>query len=158
MRTVAIAILRELAGDRGKGPWFPALMNRLQSEHARQQINKGLPDDAPDPAGAAIYEVFRTVLMDETVPDFRHDAGLTGDTANPLLYPAVVAGQAIALRAMRSALISLRGGEERLRLSCAEAISQASVQRIPGDANGALKDRWIGVGIAVIEAAFDVDD
>jgi hypothetical protein len=155
LSVAAVGILRELANDRGAGPWFGGLLSRLQMEQARSEWKWHAPDEIAEATGSAIYGVFSVVLKDVTVPDFRYDAAVSADGAsNRLLSPAVASALMIAVRVLADH-VRRTGGEELLGELRIEAIGKAEVQNVPGDALGALKDRWIGAGIAAIEAGFE---
>lgn len=163
LELAAGTILRELAEVRGRGPWFPALHTRLQQQVSRSKAPEGSPEAVAerwaDTGLEVLYEVFRPVLLDEAIPDFRQMAAISADGApNPTLAPAVVAGMRIAVQALIRITRDRPGGEEALRLAQAEAVREAEVQNIPGDADGTLKDRWIGASIAAIDTVFDAHE
>lgn len=160
LQYAAAAILLELAEERGKGSWFPALMSRLQRDIAMNEIRKGRPESGPDRSGVAVHEVFRRVLEKEGLLDFRQMAAVSGTgRANPLLADAVVAGLQILARAYRVTARERPDAEEFLGHVRAKAIGDALVQNIPSDADGILKDRWIGASMTAIEAALgEADD
>lgn len=71
----ATVILLELAKERGKGPWFGGLLNRLQFQLAKSSPPEGAPDAIKatwrETVHGTAHDVFRRVLMDPSVPDWR---------------------------------------------------------------------------------------
>jgi hypothetical protein len=155
LELAANTILFELMTVRGKGPWFGGLLRRIQIA-ALPMCPPGEPTEADEKAWdqtvhATIYGVFQRILMDQSVPDFRHDAAISGaGTAHHILAPAVAAGYRIMAEL---ALDSERWGREgqSLDLLEAEAIRQAKLQVVPSDAKGLLKERWVSASIAAID-------
>lgn len=157
LELAANMILLELTRERGKGPWFPGLLNRIQFEGVELEAPDGLSDEADKAYGNTvhrqIYDVFSRVLHDKTIPDFRQRAAISGNgVANPMLAPAVAAGYRILAERLVDVLRSTPDAEQTLRTVRADAIRKAEVQSIPSDAKGVLKDRWIGASITAIES------
>lgn len=157
LELAATAILLELAIERGKGPWFGALLLRLQLEISRTKAPDGAPDSVKerwiDDGTGAVDEIFRSILLDPAIPDWRHDAALSGDgVPNRLLVPAVASGYRILAETLAEAVRNGPDGQERLRLLSTEAVGKAEVQTVPGDTKSVLKDRWVGASVTAIES------
>lgn len=155
LELAANTILFELAALRGKGPWFPGLLNRTQTAalalyppREATEAEKKAWDQA---VHTTVYEVFQLVLMNKDVPDFRYDAAISGDgTAHHILAPAVAAGYSIVAKLILDAA-DRPIDHHALDLIEVEAIRQAKLQSIPSDAKGVLKERWISASIAAID-------